>query len=111
LLHPYVADYCTGGTFASTRSKYIGKESNSLEEVEAGLIHSAENAYTEYVDPRRDEWATKILPALRRIPPALLVKLSGLSPTTIKDTLAGRSRPYRRNQEKLAVIVRKPGAI
>jgi hypothetical protein len=26
--------------------KYIGKESNSLEEFEAGLIHSAQNVYT-----------------------------------------------------------------
>jgi len=36
--------------------KYIGKESNSLEEVDGGLVHSAQNVYTEYVDPRRDEW-------------------------------------------------------
>jgi hypothetical protein len=34
--------------------KYIGKESNSLEEIESGLIHSAENVYTEYPDARRD---------------------------------------------------------
>jgi hypothetical protein len=87
--------------------KYVGKESNSLEEVEAGLIHSAENVYTIYTDPRRDEWQTKILPALRKIPPAVLVRISRLSPTTIKDTLAGRSRPYRKNQELLAVVVRK----
>jgi hypothetical protein len=40
--------------------KYIGKESNSLEEVEAGVVHSADNAYTEYPDRRRDEWETKI---------------------------------------------------
>ncbi|PYX63819.1 MAG: hypothetical protein DMG78_31240, partial [Acidobacteria bacterium] len=46
--------------------KYVGKESNSLEEVETGLIHSAENVYTEYPDPRRDEWTTKIVPALRQ---------------------------------------------
>jgi hypothetical protein len=45
--------------------KYIGKESNNLEEVEAGLHHSAENVYTEYPDPRRDEWQRKILPALK----------------------------------------------
>jgi hypothetical protein len=28
--------------------RYIGKESNSLEEVDAGLFHSPENVYTEY---------------------------------------------------------------
>jgi len=87
--------------------KYIGKESNSLEEVEAGLEQSAENVYTIYTDPRRDEWQTKILPALRKIPPPILVKMSGLSPTTIKDTLAGRSRPYSKNQKNLGEILRK----
>ncbi len=91
--------------------KYIGKESNSLEEVDAGLMHSAENVYTEYLDPRRDEWQTKILPALKNIPPPILVKMSGLSPTTIKDTLAERSRPYAKNRERLSAIVRKLGAI
>src|SRR5262249_27210298 len=34
--------------------KYIGKESNSLEEVSQGLIHSELSVYTEYSDPRRD---------------------------------------------------------
>jgi hypothetical protein len=48
-----------------------------------------------------------ILPALRKIPPAILVKISGLSATTIKDTLAERSRPYPKNRELLAAIVRK----
>jgi len=54
-----------------------------------------------------EQRATKILPALKKIPVPILVKLSGLSPTTIKDTLAGRSRPYRENREVLAAIVRK----
>jgi hypothetical protein len=31
--------------------KYIGKESNNLEAVEAGLVHSPQNVYTEYTDP------------------------------------------------------------
>jgi len=87
--------------------KYIGKESNSLEEVEAGLIQSPENVYTEYVDPRRDVWQTKILPALRKLPTEILVRESGLSPTTIKDTLAERSRPYPKNREGLASVARK----
>jgi hypothetical protein len=69
-------------------------------------VHSAENVHTEYVDRRRDEWQTKILPALRKLLPAILVKMRDLSPTTIKDTLADRSRPYRKNQELLAVIAR-----
>jgi hypothetical protein len=91
--------------------KYIGKESNSLEEVEAGLEHSAENVYTEYVDRRRDEFQTTILPALRKIPLQLLVKISGMSRSTLIEIRAARSRPHRKNQELLAVIVRKLGMI
>jgi len=34
--------------------KYIGKESNIIEEVEVGLIHSPQGVYAEYPDPRRD---------------------------------------------------------
>jgi hypothetical protein len=48
--------------------KYIGKESNSLEEVNEGLIQAEQNVYTEYPDPRRDEWQVKILPALKKAP-------------------------------------------
>ena len=90
--------------------KYIGKESNSLEEVEAGLHHSAENVYTEYPEPRRDEWHTKILPVLRKIPPTILEQ-SGLSPRTIMYALAGERRPHRKNQERLAAIARMLSAV
>ena len=51
--------------------RYIGKESNALEDVEAGLVHSTESVYTEYCDPKRDKWATKILPALRKPEPII----------------------------------------
>lgn len=34
----------------------IGKESNNLEEVDAGLIHSVERVYTTYLDQNRDRW-------------------------------------------------------
>jgi hypothetical protein len=91
--------------------KYIGKESNSLEDVEAGLIHSAENVYTEYVDPRRDEWQTVILPVLKKMPLVDLVKLSRLARSTLIEIRAGRSRPHRKNRELLAAVVRELGLI
>jgi hypothetical protein len=86
--------------------KYIGKESNQLEEVDAGLIHSGQSVYTEYTDPRRDEWQMKILPALKKMPLSRLLKESGLSRRTLLDIRAGRSRPHPKNQERLAAIVR-----
>ena len=78
--------------------KYIGKESNSLEHVESGLVHSAGSVYTEYSDPRRDEWHTSILPALKKVPLKLLVTKSGMSRRAFMDARAGRNRPHRKNR-------------
>jgi hypothetical protein len=46
----------------------IGKESNTLEEVQAGLVHDEQNVYIEYPDPRRDYWSREVVPALRKLP-------------------------------------------
>jgi hypothetical protein len=89
--------------------KYIGKESNSLEEVEAGLIHSAQNVYTEYVDPRRDEWQMIILPALKKARLSDLEKMSDRSRRMLMKARAGITRPHRKNRERLAAIVRELG--
>jgi len=72
-------------------------------------VHSGKNVYTEYVDPKRDEWATKILPALKKIPLRVLVKECRiqLSRRAIIDLRAGRSRPHRKNREKLILIMRE----
>jgi hypothetical protein len=87
--------------------RYVGKESNSLEEVEAGLIHSTDNVYTEYRDPRRDEWQTKVQPLLKKIALSVLQKKTGLSRRMLVDARTGRRRPHRRNMELLAAIVMK----
>lgn len=93
--------------------KCIGKESNSLENVEDGLAHSEENIYTEYVDPKRDEWTAKILPALRKIPLRVLVERcrGQLSRRALIDLRAMRSRPHSKNQTLLKSILRDIGAI
>jgi hypothetical protein len=91
--------------------KYIGKESNSLEGVESGLIHSEQSVYTEYQDQRRDEWQTKILPALKKIPLSRLVEMSGLSRRTLIDLRAGRSRPHRPNLKLLVAVLRQLGLL
>jgi hypothetical protein len=87
--------------------KCIGKESNSLEDVESGLIHSAQNVYTEYPDPRRDEWETTIRPALKKVAISQLEKMTGLSRRMLIKARLGRTRPHRRNQELLAEIARQ----
>jgi hypothetical protein len=93
--------------------KAIGKESNSLEEVESGLIHSEQNVYTEYPDPRRDEWQTKILPALKKAPLSSLVEgcRGILSRRALINLRAGRSRPHRNNRKLLVAVLRKLGVL
>ena len=89
--------------------KYIGKESNSLEDVESGLAHSEASVYTQYPDSRRDEWETKIRPALKKISIRKLVKLTGISRRAIIDLRVGRSRPHSKNRMLLSEIVHHSG--
>lgn len=93
------------------RIRYIGKESNSLEDVEAGMVHSTEIAYTEYPDSSRDEWEVEILPKLKKMPIAQLVKETGLSRRALIDLRAGRSRPHRRNHELIVFALKRIGAL
>lgn len=91
------------------QQELVGKESNSLEDVESGVIHSEEDVYTEYADSRRDEWTQKMLPALKRIRLHVLVEecRGRMSRRALIDLRAGRSRPHRRNWEFLAMVLRK----
>lgn len=81
------------------RVRYIGKESNSLEDVEAGLVHSSDSVYTEYCDRNRDEWQMKWLPALRSAPLKDLVELTGFSPRMVLYARTGKRRPHEKNRE------------
>lgn len=89
----------------------IGKESNSLEEVQAGLVHDEQNAYTTYEDPRRTQWQTRVLPFLKRMPLMELVTAceGQLSRRAIIDIRAGRSMPHRNNRQLLESVVRALG--
>jgi len=91
--------------------KCIGKESNSLEDVDAGIEHSDKSVYTEYVDPKRDEWATKIQPALKKVPLSVLVRECGrsLSRRELIELRAARRRPHRKTQGLLDSILKKLG--
>lgn len=92
------------------RIVYIGKESNRLEEVESGMVQDEDSVYTEYPDPRRDEWITVILPELKRRRLVDLVKETELSRRTLIDLRAGRSRPHARNEIVLrqVLLIRRP---
>ena len=91
--------------------KCIGKESNSLESVDEGMIHSEQNVYTEYADPKRTEWITKIQPALRKAKLEALVEACGkrLCRREIIELRAGRKKPHRRTQQLLESILKRFG--
>jgi hypothetical protein len=89
----------------------IGKESNALEEATSGLIHSIDDVYTVYADPKRDEWQRVIVPALKQVPLSVLVRESGLSRRTIIDARTGRRRPHPNNQRTLVEVLRRSGLV
>ena len=89
--------------------KYIGKESNILENVDEGMVHSEQSVYTEYADPKRSKWLTKIQPALKKPKLKVLVRACGnaLSRRELIELRAGHSRPHRKTQELLVGILKK----
>jgi hypothetical protein len=89
----------------------IGKESNSLEEVEAGVIHDETQVYTEYPDRRRDYWQTAVVPALRKIPLKEWERRTGKSRRILIDARLGRRRPHRRHADLLVSVARRLGLL
>ena len=72
---------------------HIGKESNRLEDVLDGSIAMPEEIYTEYVDPKRDDWTTVILPAIRAASVRELQRKTGLGRSTIQFIRSGKRLP------------------
>jgi hypothetical protein len=89
--------------------RFIGKESNALKEVDAGLIHSDKETYTEYIDPSHDEWELKIRPVLRKVSLSTLSRESGLSRRMLVNARTGKTRTNPRNQGMLVQTLRRMG--
>ena len=94
-----------------TSLTYIGKESNRLDEVEAGLVHAAESVYTEYRDPRRDAWATTVVRALSKVSLTKFEAMTGKSRRLLIDARKGRRRPHQRHQMLLVAVARRLGLL
>ena len=84
-----------------------------MENVDEGMVHSDQNVYTEYADPRRSEWVTKFQPALKSAKLKALVKASEKKPSRreIIELRAGRSKPHRKTQELLVTILKELGLV
>jgi hypothetical protein len=73
------------------------------------LEHSENNVYTEYADPKRSEWVTRLQPALKRAKLRKLIRQCGkkLSRREIIDLRAGRSKPHRKTLGLLVGILKR----
>ena len=90
---------------------YIGRESNQLEDVEAGVVREGDGAYTEYEDPRRDYWRTTVVPALRAISLKAWHRDTGKSPAILIGAPLGRHRPHKKHRALLIAYARKRGML
>ena len=90
---------------------YIGRESNQLEDVEAGLVRAGDGAYTEYPDPRRDYWQRAVVPALKQISLKAWQRDTGKSAAVLIDARRGRRRPHARHRKHLFTYARKRGVL
>jgi hypothetical protein len=91
--------------------RYIGKESNSLEDVESGLVHESEAVYTEYKDPRRDDWIRRVVPALAQLSLKSFERETGKSRAILIDARLGRRRRTPEHQRLLTALAKKRGLL
>jgi hypothetical protein len=80
---------------------HIGKESNKLEEVEAGLVHDPEEVYTEYVDVWHDPAWAMITQVLKIMPRSRLMQETGLSRRALTALRNGHALPHAKTRKVL----------
>jgi hypothetical protein len=89
----------------AARVRYIGKESNRIDEVDAELVHDEEDVSTEYVDPRRAGWQRDTLPRLGAVPTSALARELGVNVSTVKRWKAGAMTPHTRHREAIGRLL------
>ena len=83
---------------------HIGKETNLLDEIQAGLIGVEREVLAEYTDLAHEAWLRLVLPVLRELPVSAVAEATGLGERTLKDLRAGRSRPRPTTRDRLAAF-------
>jgi hypothetical protein len=85
------------------RLRYVGKESNRLDEVLYGLIDDEDEWFNEYEDPADDPFVRLVAPILRDMPREATAKAAGVSRSTLTRVLSGEL-PHPRNRQALARV-------
>jgi hypothetical protein len=90
---------------------HVGKESNRLEEVNAGLVHDPDEVYTEYIDPRHDPTWQRALQHLKRIPIETLMAETELSRSQLIAIRNGHARPRAANRQRLLQVAQRGNSL
>lgn len=72
---------------------HIGKESNQLEVVQAGLAREHAEVLNAYDEARWLNFCAEVLPILRSLGPREVARRTGLAPASVHAALSGKSRP------------------
>ena len=89
---------------------HIGKESNRLEDAQAGMVHDLEEVCTEYVPSRQEQQRRAALTALRSMTNWELQQRTGLARSTIQRLRNQGARPRKRTADALCYIPLDTGA-
>ena len=84
--------------------RYIGKESNKIEDVEVGLVGELGDVLEEYLSPET-EWTQTLLPYLRSTRRSEIVSKVGISERTVQRWRHGVPRPTPEHQAMLQRLV------
>jgi hypothetical protein len=82
---------------------HIGKESNRLGDVEAGLLHDWADVVSFYENPER--WESEILPRLSAFRRSFLAQELGISRRQVSALLNGHSQPSPRTLKAIAGLL------
>jgi hypothetical protein len=93
-----------------TKLDELAKESNELEDVEAGMV-SPDQAYTQFTDKRRDFWSTKVRPSMRLVSIQNLATATGLSRRMLIDARLGKRRPHLKHRQRIAAVLIRLGVL
>jgi len=83
---------------------HVGKESNKLEEVEAGVEHDPDEIWTEYANPTRDPWRSLVRPVLQRMPHDVVAAQAEISERRLRDLVKATAKPHAATRTKLLAI-------
>jgi len=85
------------------RLRYVGKESNRLDELQFGLVEDEDKMLNEYDDPADDPFVRLVVPILQEMPLQATAAAAGVSMSTLKRARFGRL-PHPGNRRALAGV-------